>query len=235
MRTEDLKISTKTQDPALAMPETNISRPDVSKLLFGRAWELSVSNPRSGGTQKWTYNDLHMIFNIEKTCESFANKARIEVFNMDLAQHTQNWKGMEVELKVGYGKTLRRLFWGNVAYVQQARRGSDIVTTFDLGDGERSVYTAYLVQPYPALTPVKKVMIDAFVAMELTPNFAEDVVLDKTYNTGMTVSGSCKKVIDDICKTEGLHGRFSSVRPILPIGASPTENRLLPKSPRTRA
>lgn len=197
-----LKTAPQSANRLLDIPDPGEEYFDLSKKLFGRSWKLTVGRPNT--PERWSYTDLHINFNIEKTAESFANKARIEVYNIDLAQHTQNWKGMDVSLEVGYAKKLDRLFSGVITYVHQERRGADLVTVFDLGDGERSMYTTYVNTNYPALTPVSQVLLDLFAAMGTVAYLSESVNIKSVYNAGRVVTGSARRFIDEICASEGL-------------------------------
>lgn len=209
----DMAASSSAVNPALDLQDPNEDYGDLIDYLFRRRYELSVARPDSAYPtnlpfemfkDKFVYTDLHITFSIEKTCEGFANRARIDVYNMDITQHFQTWKGMEVELKVGYGDELKRLFWGNVSYVRQERHGPDIVTTFEMGDSQRAIYSSYLVRSYPAMTPVVKVFNDLFEAMGVQVNYAPNAVVDKVFNTGFTVSGSCRTSLDQLCQSMGL-------------------------------
>ena len=175
---------------------------DGSGFLFGRRYEFTVGTP--GDPEAVVYSDNKIVFDIEKCSESTSNKAKVDLWNVNVEQNVSNMKNMSVQLKVGYGTDLISIFFGVVGTVNRCyrtRKGPDIVTTFELGDSERALYGTYLQKTWPANVPIINVLKDLVSELSLTsPVIDPAAATDLTWKlqSPLAVNGSVKAAIDNI-------------------------------------
>jgi len=124
-----------------------------------------------GGSTKINHHDekdqTKIAFEIDKSVSSTQNTSTIQIWN--LKESTRNALGKELDeviLEAGYtppggSDNTGIIFQGNIRDVEHTRDGGvDIVTTLNLGDGDKGVRQATVSKSYKAGTEVKTMVED---------------------------------------------------------------------------
>lgn len=167
--------------------------------LWQRNASITIGNIKATG--------LRIVFDIEKTdLGREANKASISIYNLNESnQVASQSKDTLITLKIGYGDNLDQLFVGNMNKSVTKRQGADMVTTLTTGDGEKALREGRVDKSYAAGYSVKttiKEVADTFkeagevIVGDLTGRLLG--VADKKVQTGLTLSGMAKDVMDDL-------------------------------------
>lgn len=189
--------------------------------LFGRSYAVSIAPP--GQANAWQYGTiganpapLRVAFDIEKNMVGSSNKSKIEIYNMSLQSYQAVKKGYVVKLQAGYrsiiNATLPTLFLGNVMTPSTKRKGPDIITSLECGDGESSIQYARLDKSYGAGTKLSQILQDAAQAMATATVYNPVAVNagiavnipDVTFNKGFVASGIVRDTLDKLLKPAGM-------------------------------
>lgn len=192
----------------LELPDPNKTsyNPGTLNFQFNRSWLVSFSGigPAVGPPpppSPSSYNSLRTLFEIEKTAASTANKGKISLYNLDNVSRQNYLKGTRMSLAVGYGGPggITIPIFSNAAIwrVHHERKGPDIISSFESGEGESELQASIFNQSFPAGTPVTTVIAAIISAMGLVQG---PVVGLKplVYNNGTSFSGSCKAALDRV-------------------------------------
>lgn len=189
--------------------------------LFNRAWNVTIGFP--GGVGK-SYDSLHVTFDLHK--ESFGgctNKSKVEVYN--LSQDSRKFfqqKGLQITLKAGYQNLLKTIMIADVTRMVTKRKGPDIVTEFECGEGEKVLSTMYFKKSYPPGTPYYQIIQDILVQMQ-DNGIGIGVVANlpnTRFNQGRTFATSAKTILDFLLKKANLEWSiFNNQIQILPRNA----------------
>lgn len=172
-----------------------------AQYLFDRAWAVTIGLPGEPG---FKYTELKTTFEIEKTSASYANKAKIELYNLnDQSRLNFQRKGLQIRLEAGYRGLTEVLYIGDITKTQSARRGPDIVTIFEAGDSEKQLTTAHFNKGYPAGVTFLQIISDLVKALDINQGPILGIPNVK-YNQGFTLSGSIKKIMDTLIPNQGL-------------------------------
>ena len=202
----------------LASPQTTVYDFDSSTYLFNRAYSFKISTPSAQAVvgppaaNGLEYTDLRFTFDIEKTAASQANKAKFALYNSALAmQPSANFRGQRVIVAAGYdsgdtGAALPVLFQSAVgtstARIINSRKGPDVITEFEIGDSEVSIYNTVFDKSYPLGTPYLLVIKDLIGAMGLTANINDPTsLLARALPGSRVVTGPVKQSLDMITST----------------------------------
>lgn len=162
--------------------------------LFNRSWKVTLiglQGPR-------VYNSLRTTFEVEKTSFSTSNKAKVTMYNLNDFTRSFYGKGAKLSLAVGYaGLTIPLFLNADIVRVAQERKGPDILTTYEIGEGERSLTDNIINVSVPAGTSTTVVIAQLIAAMNLVQGSTVGLV-PKVYNKGVVLSGVCRKVLDQI-------------------------------------
>lgn len=163
---------------------------------------LGQKQSRQGG--------LKIIFDIEKNSVSSSNKSKIQIYNLNQDSRKLFVKDVLIKLDAGYNGLIDSIFFGNsVARVSTERKGPDFVTTFELGDGERELYTGFINDSFPPATPVSFVVQALLAELDLSKGNIFSLPVG-VYNNGYVAIGSIKQNLDRILDANGLQWHVSN-------------------------
>lgn len=224
-----------------------------AQYLFSRTYALAIGAPRQTAALQYsnvaaTVNSqvlppspLRVSFDIEKRLAGTSNKSKIEIFNLAAQNRGKIQPGYLLTLQAGYRGLMDTIFVGNVDVkgAVSDRKGADIVTTLECGEGESSIVMARLDQTFPPGTTLAKVLAAIATAMSVS-----DIVTDsgvgfgsvvgipnQSFSRGLTLHGSCKDSLDKITKTYGLRWSVQNGNlNILPVGSTLQQTAILVQS-----
>lgn len=203
-------------DQAIPLPPAGayVIPPGISPYSFGRSWRLRIGPSDPSGAfvlGPLAYTQLRMVFEVEKTSQSTSNKAKISVYNFNAISRGLYEKGQSLSLAVGYSLPLD-IFTGNISgTVKTERKGPDLVTTFECGQGEKALTQALALAPgagpigqpfppYPPGTPLATI-VTALAARALIPTGVISPLLTPMVTRGsLSLTGSVKQCLDRILK-----------------------------------
>lgn len=202
----------------------------VSSYLFRRAYSLTLQPAGFVSILAQKFSDqLRITFDIEKNSYSTSNKSKIEVYNLSSDSRAKYTKGSLLTLQAGYITTIDTLFIGIVTgRVMNTRKGPDIITSFEFGDGEKEIFYTNFDQSYPPATPVIMIINDLVQAMKIRLGSVTGIPVTAIYNKGFVASGSVKRNLDYITKSYNLQWSIQNGElQILPIGAALLQQAVL--------
>lgn len=82
------------------------------------------------------WSGLRMQFKADKTGRIAPNKARLTIFNMTRESRAFIESANQIIVEAGYDEQISTWFVGDVRDVQATRKGADVHTVIELGDGE---------------------------------------------------------------------------------------------------
>lgn len=148
--------------------------------------------------------DLRVKFKVEKTSESTPNKATIAVYNLNQQSRAiAEAEGNLITFDAGYQGRLENIFIGDVARAISTVSGTDIITEFECGDGERAYQDSTLDKSFSPGTGISQVFSAAAESLGLTQGEQADVG-DKSYLNGLSVSGPVRNILDSLTATQDL-------------------------------
>ena len=173
---------------------------------FERIASLRVG--KEGREQLLEITDLRIAFKIDKNLESTSNTALIEVYN--LSEDTRS-KLKEVYdiiiLEAGYadGEGLKLLFKGNITESYTKRKGADLITTIESGDGLKAIVETKFNKGFAAGTSAWDILdeiLKTFGLPEKITNRLKAIARKKgsKFANAFTSAGSAKKAMDKIIK-----------------------------------
>lgn len=155
-----------------------------------------------GGSR--TIENLRVQFTIEKNNESNPNTSTIKIFN--LAPATKGLleaKNTKIVLSAGYQDTIETLAIGDVTKVVHETQGPDIISTIEIGDGDKSFRTARIEQNFPAGATTRQV-IDALIDASGLQAGSKLGVPNSQYANGISLSGLVRDQLTDITRKNEL-------------------------------
>ncbi len=170
--------------------------------LYNRTAVLKVGVPGQEGKD---FTGLRINFSVEKTSESNPNQAKIQVFNLSQASRSfVETKGLKLVLQVGYeppgSKSLiETLCQGDVKKVSNELKGSDWVTTLEVGDGETALTEKTFDKTFEKGITLQKAIGEVKNSLGLASG-AIAGIKDKVFKSGLTLSGGSKQLLDTLTK-----------------------------------
>lgn len=166
-------------------------------VLFNRVANITFGS----GSISTKADGLRIVFRIQKSIDTAANKAKIIVYN--LSQESRNileeGKNLIVALNAGYVDTIDQLFTGDIDKAFSSRKGADIITTILAGDGEVGINTTRIEKSYIAGTKKKQIINDMVTGLKDNGKIIADLVLtgigEKQIKKGEVVSGATDKLL----------------------------------------
>lgn len=146
-------------------------------------------------------------FSIDKSSEDNANKGTISIYN--LSQDTRNFLEKSdnlVILKAGYKNAISTIFSGDILKGKNDRKGPDIITDLECGDGEFALKEASInigLGPGAKNTDIIGLAVDAITELAVARGFIETIP-EITFNQGFTYSGQAKALLKDLLKQVGM-------------------------------
>ena len=176
--------------------------------LFNRKWLVAIGQQGQPGN---AYDKLRVVFDIDKNLFSSPNKSKIGVYNLTLTQRrgisianpATGQLGDIVRLDAGYQDLVETLYIGDIARAKSERKGADIITTFECGDSEKQLIYSHFEQSYPPGTTLVRIITDCAKALGVNIGTILGVPT-KTYNSGVSFSGSVKGTLDKILAFQAL-------------------------------
>lgn len=176
------------------------------QFLYNRLARVRVGREGEEGID---FQGLRTQFSVEKTSESNSNTSKISVFNLSKSSRAFVEQEKQVLiLEVGYKPPgnqgfLEQLCSGDVKKVTNQRMGVDWMTTFELGDAERKLQETPFDKTYDSGATLKQAISEVSGAFGLPVNSIIGSIT-KTFNSPLTLSGSAKKLMDDLTAEAGL-------------------------------
>lgn len=194
--------------------------------LFSRTYAISIGAPNQTSALQYSNvqvpvngqvlpaSPLRVTFDISKNMAGTSNKSKFEIYNLSIQTRSKLRAGYLVQLQAGYRGLMNTIFVGNVDMkgAGSERKGPDIITTLECGEGESAIVMSRLDKSYPAGTNLYQILQDLASAMN-----ASSVTTDGginaglvlgipsfTYGRGITLHGSCKESLDKLLKPFGL-------------------------------
>ncbi len=152
---------------------------------------------------------LRIKFEIEKTSESNANTAKIQIFNMNPTNRGRlQENNLVVILKAGYSgideEPLEEIiFKGNISKTQTIKQGADYVSTIECGDGEKALLEKHLDKSFESGTTMQAMINELKTALGVTVANIKDITSEQLVNGG-AVSGKVKDILDNLTQRMGL-------------------------------
>lgn len=196
----------------------------TNNLAFKRKTKLNIAG--------YEMQDLRCSFNIQKTLKKDPNSCDITIYNLapktrsaleELQPKLNQTAGIPVKLEAGYedeNDSLAMLWYGDLRTVLSIQQRPDWTTVLTSGDGEKAIQVSKINQTFPANTPVDIVIRTIVNVMRKSlgtspgvPTQAQVNALissvklqggGRIFTSGLTLSGSTSKVLQDFCKSCGM-------------------------------
>jgi hypothetical protein len=179
------------------------------------------------GTKQFS---TRIAFEIKQNDESDPNKAKISLYNLsaDSRAYLEKTEDM-MRLEAGYKGDVGIIFWGDISDkgVKHERKGGDIITTMQCGDGLVELQSAHLEFSWEAGVTCQQIVDKALstIGLHLAVKSGD---LSKQYLNGKAYSGTVKKLLDQITKYCGLiwNTQNNSIQ-IYPANSTANQNAVL--------
>lgn len=175
----------------------------TAQYLFDRDYSFAIGLQGSVGK---VYNNLRIVFDIDKNLNSSPNKSKIEVYNLSAQSRISfQTKGLVMQLFAGYKNLTGLIFYGDVADngMKVKRDQEMVVTSFECGDGERAIMSGFFQKSYPAKTKYVTIIQDIVASFGLEYGTVIGIENLVTQN-GLTCHGPAKMYLDKILLNQGL-------------------------------
>lgn len=182
----------------------------LNEYQFGRHAELIIGQRVSGTNGpvepatgrrygKTKDGQFRISFKIEKDSEGKANKANIQIYNLN----HESLSFLErdntiVFLKVGYGDALSNIFFGDLIRPNTKREGADVITILECGDAEAVLKTANIQIGLSPGATNKQIFQMAAEKLNVSTGFLDELPEIK-YANGFSHAGQVSKLLDQIC------------------------------------
>lgn len=171
--------------------------------LFNRTYRLRFGQPGAPGRE---IRNLRVAFTVEKSSDSGANSAVIQVWNLAKESVSELERpGCTVSLEAGYQTKFGMVFKGNDLLVNQRRELPDVITEIRSSDGGtqlRLQTVAIGFEPGAAIKDVVSQIVKSFTDVTTSGLDLEKVELGK-FSQGLVATGPAKKILDDILTPRG--------------------------------
>ena len=167
-------------------------------ILFGRRYRLLFG--QYGGTAR-VISGLRVSFSIEKSIDSDANTGTITIYNLNEQSRSEiEREGTVISLEAGYSDEIGLIFSGNDLRVSSTRRGVDMITQIQLGDGQKQLKGTTVNAKFQAGTSMKDIFSSIASQFDnLSINFQDIAKLGAKILSGdLTLSGAAKKAMDTV-------------------------------------
>jgi hypothetical protein len=192
--------------------------------------KLMVSR-KSGRYAGIEFRNLRIVFDIEKTRTSEANKGNIQIYNLNQDHWTifETHKDLFVVLYVSYNdpKNYEILFTGNVNKCSTAKDGVNIVTSIESGDGQKALQNARLEKTFKAGQIIKdaaKDVVDTFKDVANVAIKAVDDVITGNSGLSFSFSGQSKDLMDNLAKKFNFDWSIQNNQVVMKAKSTPIDN-----------
>jgi hypothetical protein len=171
---------------------------------------------------------LRVKFSIEKSDESYPNKASISIYNLNPSSRAEvEKKGLALVLSVGYGLELEDIFNGDIARPITVLEGPDYVTTFEVGDGEKAFQSSRVDVTYKEGTSMKDIFQGLATSLGQTIKDFSQIGPEKILN-GLSLSGLSRSHLDELTAKSGLEWSIQdNALQVIKKGGSTNEQAVL--------
>jgi len=173
-------------------------------MLFDRVYRLQVGTKGSNtGTE---ITDLRIQFNIEKTAKKNPNKSSIKIYNLQQSTREEFEKpDTRCLLYAGYKEEQGPLliFNGNVTFAWTQFDGADVVTEFELGDGQKEIRDTTVSVGYKKGVKSGQVLKDVAKQMGMPLTLPSNAP-ERLWNNGLSYYGPAHTLVDKVTKATGL-------------------------------
>jgi hypothetical protein len=171
-------------------------------ISFGQTKGVTYSNIDSAQTS------LRVQFSFERNMEGNADKGKVSIYNLN--QHNRNAivRGSTMRLRAGYRSRIGLLFTAFVRKITTEQQGPDVVTSFELGDGEPSINYGHVNRSYTSPVNLARVLQD--ISGDLDLDLGGDVAIiapgvikgipDKVFSSGLALEGGVKHVLNGLLR-----------------------------------
>jgi hypothetical protein len=180
----------------------------VTELLFGRRARLLIG--KKGEETANQFDNLRIQFVIEKTSETTPNQGMVKIFNLksDNREKFQE-EGSEfgVILQTGYGEQLEVVLKGDVTNngIKSEKQGPDIVTTINVGDGQKQITEKVTNTSFGAGTNIFTILntLTSDLGFPLKKPLATTGLTPQISNTGEVLSGNTSDLLTQYLNLQG--------------------------------
>ena len=157
--------------------------------------------------------DLDFTFTVVKNLRRQPNTAKIEVYNLaeSSRRSLEAAQNQRIRLECGYKSDLYVIFEGDLRKAYSTRRGPDIVTSIEGGDGERGYRSARTNRSFGNGTTLRSVIEEVGRSMGFgVGNLAEQATgagfegLGNQYVEGTVISGAARDILTGLARSAGL-------------------------------
>lgn len=175
-------------------------------IAFGQSNGVVYSNAEAA------QSSLRIQFQFERDLEGNADKGKLVIFNLN--QHNRNAivRGSTIRLKAGYKSRIGLIFTAFVRKVKTEQQGPDVVTMFELGDGEPSLTYGRVNRSYTERVTLAQILQD--VTQDLSLDLAGNVAVvspgvikgipDVSFGQGIVLEGGVKNVLNTLLRPHRL-------------------------------
>lgn len=185
---------------------------------FGRVVQVTIGtraqpNIAQYGNSGPDATALRVAFDIKKNIKATPNTATVTLFNMAPKNRNSLLPGMNVTVFAGYQDMMQLLFVGVIDTVKSTRGGADVATVMSCLDGGSAITGSLFMRQYGTATLLTDIFHDiaarmAMVSAANPPGLSASAVLGvdptATTNAFLTLSGTCRDVLTQVCQPRGL-------------------------------
>lgn len=182
-------------------------------LAFDRRYELTLSKPAGGFfgvlPNGLRVQGLEIKFKVERSLEPTPNTAEVSVYQLARTTIAEFQKRpLHVRLDVGYvnDRQLARLIEGDLMFAASKRDGQgNTITTFQVGDGERSYVDARIGVSFGSGVNIKTAIgaVAESMGLKVPKNAAEAPEFLKQFSGGLTLRGPSRDVMNTLTEKTG--------------------------------
>lgn len=150
-------------------------------------------------------NTLRVKFTVEKDLTKQTNKSSLEIYNLsDTTRKALEKPDIKCEILAGYEGNggVTKLFIGNVIQAYSKINGLDIITKFDLSDGQVAIRDSIMSISFPPNTPGDTIINAIARNMGLSIVFGEGATFG-TFKNGYSFIGKGAEALSEICYGSG--------------------------------
>ncbi len=155
------------------------------------------------------FTDLWCRFAIKRTTASTANKGEIKIANMNESNRHrfEQQPDAAIQLDAGYADGRGTIFLGRASSVTSEHSGTDWVTTFKCGDGEKEMRSKRISKPVTKGTSVEVTVNDIAAAMGIREGNIAEVMAsigNPSFSRSSVLHGNAAREMTTICRSQGL-------------------------------
>lgn len=198
--------------------------------LFNRVIELEIGKP---GEEGFLFTDLKIAFSITKTSDSNANPGNISVTNLSKTTRDRlDDEGLVYVLRAGYAglnetPLVKELSRGDILDISTRRSGTEIITSFKIGEGTKALAETTLDKSFEEGISVDSLIGEFTKALGVAKG-AITGIKEQVFNSGYSATGKVKDRLDEITSKQGLEWSIQNGELIiLPENGKTTEQAVL--------